>query len=222
MRLSELKPLGTENPWKSAYTLRIAWPTEAAILRTFGSNSRNAWPGGRAISPELIEIDETDYKTHILTGGLAFHRRTESRFLETVLAVGEQTEVTHRIGLAVELPSPQLSARSFMDRNYELPIAAPVTAASGWLVSVDVRSVSVDLESPLVDQEGKLVGVRLFVCECDGKSTNAKIRLLRDIATANRVDYLGGKISKLTAEGDRVTIALRANEQVNVDVLWKL
>jgi hypothetical protein len=89
------------------------------------------------------------------------------------------------------------------------------------MASVDVSDVVVDLEAPLVDDSGKLVGVRLFVTETSGKSSNAKIRLLRNIASANRVDYQGGMISKLTADNDRVTIALRANEQVNVDVLWK-
>ncbi len=221
IRLSELQPLPESNPWKSAYTLRIAWPSEAAILRTFNVGSRVSWPSGRAVSPELIEIDETDYHTHYLTGGLAFHRRTEERFLETILACGEQTAVTHRIGIGVDVPTPVLAARSFMDRRYELVLPGLATANSGWMTSVDVSDVVVDLEAPLVDDAGKLVGVRLFVTETSGKSSNAKIRLLRNIASANRVDYQGGMISKLTADNDRLTIALRANEQVNVDVLWK-
>ncbi len=221
IRLSELQPLTDSNPWKSAYTLRMAWPNEAAILRTFNVGSRVSWPSGRAISPELIEIDETDYHTHYLTGGLAFHRRTEERFLETILACGEQTAVTHRIGIGVDVPTPLLAARSFMDRRHELALSGVATASSGWMASVDVRDVLVDFETPLVDDEGKLVGVRLFVSETSGKSTTAKIRLLRGVESANRVDYFGGMISKLTTEEDRITIALRANEQVNVDVVWK-
>lgn len=220
VRLSELKPSSETNPWKSAYIMRIAWPNEAAIVRSFSSGGNVAWASGRAVSPELIEIDETDYKTHILTGGLAFHRRTESRFLEILLASGSQKSISKRVGVAVELPSPLLSARRFLDRRYELAITEPVTAASGWMVSVDVLTVSVDLETPLVNESGAVVGVRLFVSENAGKTTNVRIRLLREVAAAHRVDYLGGRMSKLTAKDDQVTIALRANEQVNIDVLW--
>ncbi|MEZ6136260.1 MAG: hypothetical protein R3C53_15300 [Pirellulaceae bacterium] len=221
VKLSDLRPLNDANPWRAAYTLRLAWPTEAAILRTYSAGSQVAWGGGRTVSPELIEIDETDYRTHYLTGGMAFHRRTEPRFLETVLAVGSQRTFTHRFGIGVDLPSPALAARQFLDWRYELDLEKPIGADSGWLVSVDVRSVTVDLETPLVDAAGKLVGMRLFVCEHSGKSTSARIRLLREVSAAHRVDYLGERLSKLTASEDCVTIALRAHERIGVDVLWK-
>jgi alpha-mannosidase len=223
VRLSKLAPLSDLNPWRSAYIARMAWPTEAALLRTFSCGSRHPWPSGRAVSPLLIEIDEADYRTHILTGGLAFHRRTETRFLETVLAVQGESSAAHRLGIGVDLPHPLLAASEFVDRTYQLELAEEVlpTNPSGWLATADTRNVVLDCESPLVDAQGRLVGLRLFLTETDGKSTNAKIRLLREIESANRVDYLGGRIGKLTTEGDRLTIAMRSNEQVNVDVIWK-
>jgi hypothetical protein len=223
IRLSELAPLASDNPWQSAYILRLAWPTESAILRTYSGTSRHNWSNGRAVTPSLIEIDEVDYRTHYLPGGLPFHRRNEERFLETILAVQGETRAEHRIGVAVDLPHPTLAAEQFVDTPYELSVqrAEPIQSTSGWLVSVDSRSVTADLEAPLVDAAGKLVGLRLFVAEIEGKSSSAQIRLLREIASAARVDYLGGKIGKLTTHSDRVTIALRAHEQVCVDVLWK-
>jgi len=222
IRLYDLAPLAADSPWQSAYVVRLAWPTDAAILRTVTAGQRHLWNTGQAISPTLIEIDEVDYRTHYLTGGLAFHRRTEQRFMETVLAVSGQTEVSQRIGIAVDLPHPNLAAEQFLDSHYELPLSdsSTITPASGWLANVDARNVSIELESPLVDSTGRLVGMRLFVSEFEGRATSAQVRLLRDVASAARVDYLGGQISKLTTSGDRVTIALRAHEQVNVDVLW--
>ncbi len=221
--LHDLSPLASSNPWLSAYTLRLAWPTEAAILRNYTCGSRYQWSAGRAVAPTLIEVDEVDYRTHYLSGGLAFHRRTEDRFLESILAVDGEREVYHRIGIGVDLPHPIIAASQFMEPAYELPVSLPqpLAPASGWLISVNTRSVVADIESPLVDDHGNLIGVRLFLNETEGKSTNAKIRLLREIESANRVDYLGGKIGKLTTEGDSLTIAIRSNEQVNVDVFWK-
>ncbi len=223
IRLSELAPLSSDNPWHSAYILRLAWPTDAAILRTYSGGNRQVWTGGRAVTSSLVEIDEVDYHTHYLPGGLTFHRRTEARFLETILAVQGDTAVEHRIGVAVDLPHPTLAAEQFVDSPYELNLqrTTPIASTSGWMASVDTRSVTVDLEAPLVDAAGKLVGLRLFITELEGKSASANVRLLRELASAARVDYLGGKIGKLTTHGDRLTIALRAHEQVNVDVVWK-
>lgn len=220
--LSQLADLSDDNPWRSAYIARIAWPMEAALLRSFSNGHREQWASGRTISPQLIEIDETAYRTHYLTGGLAFHRRMEERFLETILACRGDQSVTHRIGVAVDLPHPLLAATQFLDRGYEIDVACePGTpAGSGWLATVDTKNVTVDLECPLVDEAGQLAGVRLFLVETDGKSTNAHVRLMREVRSAARVDYLGGRIGKITADGDRLTIAMRAGEQVNVDVIW--
>jgi len=54
-----------------------------------------------------------------------------------------------------------------------------------------------------------------------GKSTTARIRWFRDVGHANRVNYLGGKMTRLVSNGDEITVALRANEQAVVDLLWK-
>ena len=224
IRLHDLAPLPSDNPWQAAYVLRIAWPTEAAVLRTFAAGQRHVWSAGRGVSPTLVEIDEVDYRTHYLTGGLAFHRRSGERFLETVLASSGETEVSQRIGIAIDLPYPTLAAEQFLDTAYEIDLqrARPIASTSGWMASVDARNVTVHLESPLVDSTtGSLVGMRLFISELEGKATSAQVRLLREVDSATRVDYLGGKISQLTTSQDKVSIALRAHEQVNVDVLWK-
>ncbi len=222
VRLSDLKPLD-DDAWKSAYVLRFAWPTEAAIVRTFLAGSRDSWTGGRAVAPQLIEIDEVEYRTHLLHGGLTFHRRVEGRFLETLIAVQGQTEVSHRFGIAVDLPYPQQTAAQFMDRAYEVELASskPIQNRSSWLFNVDVKNARLDLECPLLDANGQLIGQRLRLAETDGKIANARIRCSRDASEAYRVDNLGGRIGKLTVAEDTCTISLRANERVFVDVLWK-
>ena len=222
VRLSELKPLDAD-PWQSAYVLRFAWPTEAAILRVFPSGSRESFAGTTAISPLLVEVDEAEYRTHLLTGGLAFHRRIESRFMETLIAVQGQTEVTQRFGIAVDLPYPQQAAAQFIDHAYEVELTSSkaISNKSSWLFNVYVKNARLDLECPLLDSQGKLIGQRIRLTETDGKLANAKIRCLRDAHEAYRVDNLGGRIGKLTVVGDACTISLRANERVLVDVLWK-
>lgn len=224
IRLFDLPPIEDRNPWRDAYVVRVAWPSDAAILRSYSCGTQYAWPGGKTISPRLVQIDESEYCTYYLTGGLAFHRRTESRFLETILATAGQTEVKHTIAFGIDLPHPQLSAARLLDRTYHAPVkldAKAAAGASGWLATVDVANVTVDLDCPLVDAQQNTVGVRLSVCERVGKSTGAAIRLFREVASARRVDYLGETVSDLTVKDDKLTLPLRANEQTCVDVIWK-
>jgi alpha-mannosidase len=220
--LTDLKyPHPSKNLWQNCFVLRWAWPTEAAILRVFPDGRRTTWSGGKAVSAELVEIDEVDYRTHVLTGGLAFHRRQDLRFAETILTVDGQSSAGHRVAFAVDLPHPLATARSFIDKTYEVASNTLKESTTGWLLSVDTPNILVDLESPLLDDQGRTVGLRMTVSELAGQSTTAKVRLFRDVGEAHRVDYLGERLTRLTSSGDQVSIAMRANEQALVDLLWK-
>lgn len=222
LRLSGLRGCEDNNPWLSAYVLRLAWPTESAILRSFPDGRRTVCGSGKIVASDLIEIDEVDYRTHYLTGGLAFHARQELRFLETVVAVQGQSEVEHKVGIGVDLPYPLPAAQQFSDVVYQTDITTPQKASCGWLVSVDSRSVQVNLVCPLQDDQQNLAGMRIAVAEQQGRSITAKIQFFRDVAEAHRVDFLGNHQSRVTAEGDSLTVALRAHEQTQIDLLWKV
>jgi alpha-mannosidase len=220
VQLSQLPRLD-DSPWKSGYVLRMAWPTETAILTTRGAGAKYPWGRGRAIAPLLIEIDETEYKTHLLCGGLAFHQRVEERFLETLLCGRGASDVDVTFGIGVDLPCPLHSARQFVDRTYALDVSGGSGPASSWLMHLDAKQVTLDLEAPLVDASGVCRGVRIQLCETANKSATCHIRALRELAEAHRVDYQGQRIAKLTTEGDQATVVLRPNEMIYVDLLWK-
>lgn len=221
IRLSSLASLTATNPWKSAYVARLAWPMESAILRYFTAGNRQTWASGQAIAPELIEIDETDYRTQYLTGGLAFHRRTETRFLETILSA-DGKDVEHRIGIGVDLPSPIQNASDFYDKRYAIALKrGQVASNKAWLISCDVKNVAVDLQGTLVDSEGNNVGLRLSLSENEGRSTSANIRLPHDVRSASRVGLNGSSRGHITNDQDKITVAMRSSERTFVDVLWK-
>lgn len=228
VRLNHLVALN-DSPWKSAYVLRTAWPNESAVITCRACGSRHPWSAGKAVAPTLIEIDDVDHRTYLLTGGLAFHQRVEERFLETILSTGSPTEGEYRFGVAVDLPNPLIAANYFgqpplvvpltSKNNAPLPGSSDSTAA--WLMHVDAKQVVMELDAPLVDATGACAGIRVHLTEFANKSVTAKIRGLREVSEAHRVDYLGGRIAKLTVEGDTTSIALRPGEMTFVDVLWR-
>ncbi|MBX3420225.1 MAG: hypothetical protein KF752_01580 [Pirellulaceae bacterium] len=218
--LSQLRSAQQRNPWLSGYVLRWAWPSEAARLRAYQGGKPVSWSGGKTISPELIDIDEGEYVTHLLTGGLAFHTRQDMRFGETLLAGQGHTSVRHRVGLAVDLPHPLPNARQLMDKPYQVALKGNGPSTSGWLMSMDAMNVEVNLECPLLDSAQQNAGLRVVVSEQAGKSTTARLRLFRDASQAHRVDYLGHRLSRLTVSPEGIVVALRANDTAVVDILW--
>ncbi|GIW98115.1 MAG: hypothetical protein KatS3mg111_1448 [Pirellulaceae bacterium] len=212
---------GAYHPWRDAYVLRLAWATEAAIVRSFQCGRRHSWPHGKCISPLLIEIDEAEHRTHLLTGGLAFHRREGTRGLETLLSV-DQGRCEHRIGIGIDLPQPMQAAHDFVDHRYAHTLTADqaVKPAAAWLASVDAKNVMLDLEAPLVDRQGRLRGQRLLLTETQGRSTTAKVRLPYPVSRACRVNAWGKQLTRLTTLDDGFLIPLRANERCLVDVMW--
>ncbi len=222
VRLSDLQPLASADPWQSAFVLRLAWATEAAIVRTFQCDRRHSWPRGRTVSPLLVEIDEAEYRTHLLSGGLAFHRREGLRFMETILCV-DGGDCEHRLGIGIDLPRPVAAACDFVDNRYAVPLQGPADAgdATGWIIAADSKNVAVDLECPLVDAENGPRGIRLVLSEHQGKSANVRVRLPYPPISAARVDYQGKILNRLSIIDDGFAIPIRANERCLVDVLWK-
>ncbi len=221
LQLSELKKL-QGSPWQQAFVLRFAWPTEAAILRSFAAGMRESIASGPTIAPQVIEIDEADYRTHLLMGGLVFHRRVEGRFLESIVAVQDQSSASVRFGVAVDLPHPVQSAAQFLDRVHQIPIhVSSPKQNTGWLFSIDSKNAKMDLECPLYNLQGSTVGQRFRLSETSGKTANATIRCPREVFEAYRVDDQGNRYGKLSASGDQFVIVLRSQERVFVDVLWK-
>lgn len=226
VRLDSLEPLrGTA--WTAAYVLRTAWPDESTLLTNWICGSRQSWPGGKAVAPSLIGFDDADHHTYLLTGGLPFHQRVEERYLETILTANPARGGEFRIGIGIDLPNPVISARQFCTTPITIPIrriATPTSIESStatWLMNIDARQVVMDLESPLIDRAGNCAGIRIHLSEIAGRSQTVRIRSLRDVAEAHRVDYLGGRIAKLTVDGDSISIALRPNEMTFVDVIWQ-
>ncbi len=213
----------TGSPWNSAYVLRTAWPNEAAILSYRACGSRVGWTGGKAVALDAIEIDDVDYKTWLLPAGLAFHQRTEERFMETIVSTGSRGDACFRFGVGVDLPNAPVAALNFAQSPYVVavePAKVQRAAPASWLMNVDAKHVLMQLESPLVDLDGKLIGMRLHISELANKSVTAHIRALREVSEAHRVDYHGGRVAKLTVEGDTTSIALRPSEMTFVDLIW--
>lgn len=218
----DLKRELLEDPWASYVALRSAWVSESAVLTGIVGGNRQSLSRGRLISPLLVEIDEVEHRTSLLTGGLAYHRRHGERFLDSLLMVRGETAKEFHLGIGVDLPQPIIAAETFLESPMRLDAVPgpPRSGALNWFFAAEPSQAQVQLLSSLYDQAGNLCGVRVSVRELTGKLVPCRIRCLRDISRAYRSDADGKSVGKLTVEKDSVLVTLSGNEQCRVDIVW--
>ena len=214
--LAELKP----DPWNSYYCCRFAWADETAELFRVVNETRQSASGQRFESPHYIEIAAEKHTTTVLTGGLAFHRRHESRMLDTLLISRGETQRKFRLGIGMDLTHPMLEAISLLSPPVIVPTAAqPTSGTSGWLFHLDARTVIATHWEPLL-QGANVAGFRVRLLETAGRPANLTLSAFRAVKSARQVDFRGEPAGDCTIEGGKIRVDLPAQGWIEVLATW--
>jgi hypothetical protein len=214
----------SREPHRQYACLRTAWATPAASLASWNHSAKLPWPGGGVLAPWGIEIDEVDYRTSLLCGGLFYHRRRGERFLDSWLAWESAEPLRLRLGIGVDLPQPHqaVSELACPPLVMEDPYPELTVGSRGWFFHCNQPQTSFVAVAPLraADQR-QLIGIRLLVLETGGRASAVQLRSFRDLSRASRVTADGQHLGNLRVSGDRLELNLRAHEQMFVDLFWQ-
>ena len=214
----ELDPVSTPSgdPWTNYVGLRFAWKHASAALTASMQQGAHGIKMQRIESPQFIEIADESYRTTILTPGLPFHRRTDTRMLDTLLLVEGEERTTFEFAVAVDSQFPM---QSHLDA-YSHPICirtkkAPQQPGSqGWFYFVGAANVQ--LTRILPGSTDSSFRVRLM--ETEGRSKVFSLRTLLKPKTARQVDYQGKTISNMNVEGDTIRVEISPYEVCDVEI----
>jgi alpha-mannosidase len=214
--IAELKP----DPWNSYYCCRFAWADEAADLFRVVNETRQPASGQRFESPHYIEIAANKHTTTILTGGLAFHRRHESRMLDTPLISRGETQRKFRLGIGMDLTHPMLDAISLLSPPLVVQGAAqPTSGTSGWLFHIDARTVIATNWEPLVEGTN-VTGFRVRLLETAGRPANLTLSAFRAVKSAQQIDFRGQPSGDCTVDGGKIRADLPAHGWTELLASW--
>jgi alpha-mannosidase len=214
--LAELKP----DPWSSYFCCRFAWADETAELFRTVNETRQSASGQRFESPHYIEIAAEKHTTTILTGGLPFHRRHESRMLDTLLISRGETQRKFRLGIGMDLTHPMLEAVSLLSPPVVVPAAAPPTSGtSGWLFHIDARNVIATHWEPIADGTS-VSGFRVRLLETAGRPANLSLSAFRPVKSARQVDFRGEPAGDCTVTDGKIRVDLPAHGWTEVLASW--
>lgn len=142
----ELQPrtAPTGAPWATYYACRWAYHDSTAALSALHWETVHPFGSDRIESPLGLEIATETERTAIATGGLAFHRRTGPRMIDTLLLVENETARRFRFRVSVDVPYPAQTAADLLVEPLVIPCRARKPAAQrAWLLHVDRRNVLV-------------------------------------------------------------------------------
>ena len=214
--VAELKP----DPWNSYYCCRFAWSDETAELFRTVNETRQSASGHRFESSHYVEIAAEKHSTTILTGGLSFHRRHESRMLDTLLISRGETQRKFSLGIGIDLTHPMLDAISLMSPPIILAdVPQPASGTSGWLFHIDARNVIATHWEPITEGQG-VSGFRVRLLETAGRPANLTMSAFRPIKLARQVDFLGQTLGDCTVADGKVRVDLPAHGWIEMAISW--
>lgn len=208
------------DPRKSYVAARFAWSDETADVFQGVGLCRQPSDGKFLESPHFIEIHAPKTRLTIFPAGLPYHRRFGLRKLDTLLVVHGETARKFRFGIGVDVRYPAHTAMEAIVPPAEFcrPASAPSTPW-GWLFHLDARNVMATHWEPLCSQ-GRPTGFRVRLLETEGRHSEFVLRSFRPVASARRVDFLGGLQSELSVDGDGIRFEIRPRQWIQVEATF--
>jgi alpha-mannosidase len=217
------------DPWNSYLAARFAWPDEGATLYRGIAGARQETTARRFEAPEFVDIESGANTVSLLTGGLPYHRRSESRMLDSLLVVRGESRRKFRFGLGVDLPHPAANAMELVEPRLLHVEHSPAPAtASGWFFHLGAKNVVATHWEPLLDSASNttggvadsLKGFRVRLLEIAGNAGRVPLRAFRSIAYARQVDFVGETILELYVDDDKIMLDFGPYELLEVEAHW--
>lgn len=205
------------DPWDNYYACRFAWSNEASDLTRSLADGLRGTKARRFESPLLVQIDDGQHNTVLVTGGLPFHRCIGTRMLDTLLIVRNESQRKFRLGIAIDPKQAFREAIGFLAPNITASNHGHIVPSdSAWLFHVDARHVMVNDWLPIWEDD-RLAGVRMRLVEVDGRSGPVLIRSFRPMKEARKVDAAGQTVQRCDIDQDGIRLTVSSHEITEIE-----
>jgi hypothetical protein len=191
---AEIEPSGpptgplTGQPWQNYIAARVAVVTEASIFRPLLRDKVHRARSRRLVAPLGVLIDEAERQTLVAANGLAFHRRVDDRFLDTLLCVEGESRHQFTLHYGFDVANPVTVSRALIAPPKQVPINAdPKASQVGWIVHTAPKDLIMTSLKIARRSDGKLAAI-LRVIQTRSQSCKAAIRFFRDVDCAVLLD----------------------------------
>jgi alpha-mannosidase len=172
------------DPWQNYLGIRVAYSSEAAIIRPLVRDKIHRSRSRRVVAPLGLVIDEAERQTLISAGGMAYHRRVGDRFVDTLFAVQGETVENFQLAYGFDVPTPVATAKAMIAEPPQVSIEkTDQLPLRGWIAHVAPAEVLITRLELAERDDGRLAAmVRLI--QTRSRSAKVKLRFCRDLQFA--------------------------------------
>lgn len=215
-------------PWHNYFTSRFAWHDETAALSYSAQSGVQGCADERIESPYFVEIATPEARTTIVSHGLAFHRKTGPRMLDSILVVPGESQRRFRFLIAVDQNYPMQVALDALTPPVVVSTRTgpPKSSSTGWFFQLDPPNVQLlgifpptpaepsGEDGPTPSQRRCIV--RLL--ETEGRPARVRLRSLWNPREARQVDLEGRTLAPMRIDGDSSFIDLTSYEIADIEL----
>jgi hypothetical protein len=207
-------------PWHAYFGSRFAWRDERATLLRGGNASSYITNHTRPVSPDFLEVRNAGERTTIFPCGLPFLHRHGGRMVDVILIPEGEQAKSFDIALGLDREYPAQTALGLGTPATVVPTTKgpPPAGASGWLFHLDAPNLVMTSLRPGRPGERATSAIVARLLECTTFGGAAELRCARNPVGAATLDANGNTLTKLSVNGDAVSLDVLASDMQSVRV----
>jgi len=193
----------TGYPWHNYFGTRFALRDERATTLRGVNGTGYVTNHTRPESPDYLELRIGRSNTPIFPGGLPFHQKHGSRFLDVILLPESEQARTFDMAIGLDREHPMQTALGLATPAPLIPTSKgpPHIGAAGWLFHLDASNLLLTSIRPAPDGTDALL-LRMLESSVHGGS--AEFRCVRNPNRAALLDSRGNTLTEAGISGDAV------------------
>jgi hypothetical protein len=206
-------------PWQQYACSRLAWGDEPLGRYRGLHDTHQPVRLEKFLAPTYLHVDNGHTPLTLFSDGLAYHRQSQIRVLDSLLVVRGESSRLFRFAIGVGIETPHLTASQRGSDCLTIPLEAKSPAQQRFFHLASKNLLVVD-SAPTFDATGNCNGAILRLREAVGSSGQAVVYAPAKLKGAKLLDLSGKPLEALPVTDDRVTLEYHGHKLFTLQLFW--
>jgi alpha-mannosidase len=206
-------------PWQQYVCSRLAWGDEPLGRYRGLHDTHQPVRLEKFLAPSYLHVDNGHTPLTLFSDGLAYHRQSQLRVLDSLLIVRGESARRFRFAIGVGIETPHLTASQRHSDCLAIPLEANAPSQQRFFHLASKNLLVVD-STPTFHPNGKCNGAILRIRESVGQSGQAALYAPAKLKGAKLLDLSGKPLEALPVTDDRVTLEYHGYKLFTLQLFW--
>jgi alpha-mannosidase len=206
-------------PWQQYVCSRLAWGDEPLGRYRGLHDTHQPVRLEKFLAPSYLHVDNGHTPLTFFSDGLAYHRQSQLRVLDSLLIVRGESARRFRFAVGVGIETPHLTASQRHSDCLAIPLEANTPSQQRFFHLASKNLLVVD-SAPTFTPTGNCNGAILRFRESVGASGQAALYAPVKLKGAKLLDLSGKPLEALPVTDDRVTLEYHGYKLFTLQLFW--